>query len=236
MSAEAPDPAARDAADSAARDAGKLRLLAFGGTLVIVAVAALVAGFRPSPERIRDWGDGLGAAGPVAFVPLSTALGCLLVPGPALAASAGLLFGTALGTPLALAAATATAVTQLTIGRRLAGERLRDSLPPRIRRLDTFIERRGFLAVLYVRLAPAIPYHLVNYGAGLTRLRARDMAAGTAVGAAPRTFAYVALGGSLGNLGAPEAKIALGVGVAMAIVGLLVGRRQLAAERAAEGR
>jgi uncharacterized membrane protein YdjX (TVP38/TMEM64 family) len=104
-------------------------------------------------------------------------------------------------------------------------------LPPRVRRIDDFIERRGFFAVLYIRLAPGIPYHLVNYGAGLTRLRPRDMAAGTAVGALPRTFAYVALGGSLSDLGSPEAKVAIGLLVAVGIVGAILARRQIAAER-----
>ncbi len=58
------------------------------------------------------------------------------------------------------------------------------------------------------------------------------MAAGTAVGALPRTFAYVALGGSLDDLSRPEAKVAIAVLVVMAVVGILAGRAQWRAERA----
>ena len=56
------------------------------------------------------------------------------------------------------------------------------------------------------------------------------MALGTAVGAAPKVFAYVALGGSLSNLSAPEVKVAVGVLVVLGVVGLVVARRRMADE------
>jgi uncharacterized membrane protein YdjX (TVP38/TMEM64 family) len=219
--------------DGRERRIALIRLAIFAGALAGVVVYAAATGFRPSADEIRDWGESLGPAGPVLFVPLSTALGCLLVPGPILAGSAGLLFGTALGTPLALTAAVCTAVGEMLITRYVAGARVGALVPERARRIDDFLERRGFFAVLYMRLAPGIPYHLVNYGAGLTRLRARDMAAGTAIGALPRTFGYVALGGSLGNLGSPEAIAALVLLVVTAIAGGLLARHQIRLEREA---
>ena len=45
------------------------------------------------------------------------------------------------------------------------------------------------------RIVPLLPYGLVNYAAGVTRLRFRDMAAGTAIGAAPKVL--LAIGGAL---------------------------------------
>jgi uncharacterized membrane protein YdjX (TVP38/TMEM64 family) len=210
-----------------------LRVGLLAATLAAVAIVALAAGFRPSAEELRDWGESLGPAGPILFIPLSVALGCLLFPGPLLAGAAGLLFGTAVGTPIALTAATLTAVSELLITRYVAGARVGALIPERARRIDEFLERRGFWAVLYMRLAPGIPYHLVNYGAGLTRLRVRDMAAATPIGALPRTFAYVALGGSLDDLGSPEAIAAVALLVVTAIVGAVVARRQIARERSA---
>jgi hypothetical protein len=43
----------------------------------------------------------------------------------------------------------------------------------------------------------------------------------------------VALGGSISNLAAPEAKVAVGLLVALGVAGALVVRRQVAAERPA---
>src|SRR4051794_13775477 len=208
-----------------------LRVGLLAATLAAVAITALATGFRPSAGELRDWGESLGPAGPVLFIPLSVALGCLLFPGPLLAGAAGLLFGTAVGTPIALVAATLTAVAEMLITRNVAGTRVGALIPERARRVDDFIDRRGFWAVLYMRLAPGIPYHLVNYGAGLTRLRVRDMAGGTAIGALPRTFAYVALGGSLDDLGSPEAIAALALLVLTAVVGGVVARVQIRRER-----
>jgi uncharacterized membrane protein YdjX (TVP38/TMEM64 family) len=216
-----------------------VRLVFLGALLASAfAVTLVIAGGLPSADRVRDWADGFGPLGPPAFVVMSAALNCVFVPGPVLAGAAGLLFGTGPGTAVAITGAVLAACAEMLIARYVAGRQVAAILPRRVRRLDEFIARRGFLAVLYVRITPGVPYTLTNYGAGLTRLRVRDMAAGTAVGGLPRTFAYVALGGSLDDLGAPEVKIAIAVLVAMAVVGLLVGRRQLRAERRArrEGR
>ena len=213
--------------------AARLRLAGFAlvvGTLFLVATAS---GSLPDSEEVRDWADGFGAAGPLVFVTGAAAALCLFVPGPVLAGAAGLLFGTGLGTPVALAAIVLGAVMQMSISRYLAADAAEHLLPERVKRFDDFIARRGFWAVFYMRLTPFIPYNLVNYGAGLTSLKVRDMAAGTAVGAAPRAFAWAALGGNLDDLSAPEAKVAIALLVAMALAGAFLARRQLAAERSA---
>jgi uncharacterized membrane protein YdjX (TVP38/TMEM64 family) len=209
----------------------RLRLAVFATTVLGLFVAATVTGSLPSAEEVRDWGDGLGWVGPLVFIPAAACGLCLFVPGPILAGAAGLLFGTAAGTAVALAFIVLGAVMQMSISRYLAGDAAEHLLPERIKRFDKFIEERGFWAVFYMRLAPAIPYNLVNYGAGLTRLKIRSMAAGTAVGAGPRTFAWAALGGSLTNLRSPEAKVAVGLLVCMAVFGAVLARRQLASER-----
>ena len=53
----------------------------------------------------------------------------------------------------------------------------------------------------------------------MTRIRLREFAAATAIGASPRAFAYAALGGTLGNYSSPQALAAIGVLVAMGIGG-----------------
>jgi uncharacterized membrane protein YdjX (TVP38/TMEM64 family) len=97
---------------------------------------------------------------------------------------------------------------------------------PRLEALRTWIGRRGFLTVLYARIVPGMPYTLVNYAAGLTPIRLRSFVAATAIGVAPRAFAYTALGGSLGNLASPEGLAAVVVLVAMALAGLALARRE----------
>jgi uncharacterized membrane protein YdjX (TVP38/TMEM64 family) len=182
-----------------------------------------------SAQRVRGWVDGYGAAGPLVFVVVSSLLTVCLFPGPLLSGASGLLFGTALGTPVSVASATLGATLAFCLSRWLAHDAVEGLGPthPRLAALRAWVGRRGFLSVLYARIAPGIPYNLVNYAAGLSPVALRPFVAATAIGCAPRAFAYTALGGSLGNLGSPEALVAVGVLVAMGIAGLVLARRDL---------
>jgi uncharacterized membrane protein YdjX (TVP38/TMEM64 family) len=172
-----------------------------------------------SSERLRDALDGAGWIGPFAFVLVSGALTVACVPGPLLAGASGLLFGTALGTPTAIVAATVGACAAFAISRRFGAGAVDELSGHRVRAIQDWIAARGFLAVLYARILPALPYSLVNYAAGLTRVPLAVFAVATAIGCAPRAFAYAALGGNLDDLGSPQALIALGVLIAMAAAG-----------------
>ena len=168
------------------------------GTLAtVLAVLALTGSLQP--ERVRDWVDGFGLLGPVAFVLVSSLLTVALFPGPLLAGASGLLFGTALGTPLSIIAATLGASLAFSLSRWWAHDAVLALAGRRLLALRDWVGRRGFLSVLYARLAPGVPYNLVNYAAGLTPIALRTFAAATAVGVAPRAFAYTALGGSFGR-------------------------------------
>ena len=104
---------------------------------------------------MRDWVDGFGVAAPLVFIVVSASLTCALFPGPILAGASGLLFGTALGFPVALTAATLGASCAFLIARRvglaaveqLAGprvRRIRDWIaPPRLRRRALRADRAG---------------------------------------------------------------------------------------------
>ena len=96
-----------------------IRIAAYACVLAVIVGTALVTGSLPSPEELRDWGDGLGDLGYVAFVPLFV-LANFVIAWPILAGAAGLLFGTAVGTPLALAGLTAASLAQMFVSRRLA--------------------------------------------------------------------------------------------------------------------
>jgi uncharacterized membrane protein YdjX (TVP38/TMEM64 family) len=221
------------AADHAAGRRAALRrlglyLLALGAVFAVL----LLTGSIPSAEEARRFGDDLGPAAAVAYVPLFV-LANFVVAWGILAGAGGLLFGTALGWPLALAGVTLAALAQMAVARRLAREHAGTLLPRRVRGLEDFLERSGTVAVMESRIVPFLPYGIVNYAAGLTRLGFRDMWVGTLIGAAPKVFAYVALGGSISNLSAVEVKIAVGLLVVLGVIGLVVVRRQMAREAGA---
>jgi uncharacterized membrane protein YdjX (TVP38/TMEM64 family) len=207
------------------------RLVAYGLLVATVFGVLAATGSLPTPEEARDWGEGLGDAAYVAFVPLFVVAN-FVIWWPILAGAAGLLFGTAVGTPLVLAAVTASSLTQMFVARRLAAGHHGSLLPERTRRVEDFLTRLGPVAVMESRIVPLLPWGLVNFSAGLTRLRYRDLALGTVVGGAPKVFAYVALGGSLTDLSSPEAIVAIALLVTMALLGALFVRHQIALGRA----
>jgi uncharacterized membrane protein YdjX (TVP38/TMEM64 family) len=213
--------------------------LAVLGLAVAIAVAVVVLVVRPTPGAVRGWAhdvrgtaDDLGVLAPLLFVAVSAALTPLMFPGPLLAGVSGLLFGTALGFPLSLGAAVLGACLAFAIARAAGGDAVERLAGPRLRGAHELVSRRGFVSVLYARIVPGVPYTLVNYAAGLTRIPLRTFAAATALGAAPRAFAYTALGGSLGNWRSPEAVAAAVVLVVMAVGGAAAALRSRAGARA----
>jgi uncharacterized membrane protein YdjX (TVP38/TMEM64 family) len=206
------------------------RIALYAAAVGVVFAIALATGSIPSSDEARDFGDDLGPLAPILYVPLFV-LANFLITWPILAGAAGLLFGTAAGTPLALAGVTLAALAQMAVSRRLAGEHRGRLLPRRTKRIENFLTENGAVAVMESRIVPMLPYGLVNYSAGLTHLSYKDMALGTVIGAAPKVFAYTALGGSLGNLTSPEALTAIALLVILATAGALFVRSQLAASR-----
>jgi len=195
----------------------RLALLAtlMGAGITFFFVSGISAG------EVRDRVDEAGPWAPLVFIIVSALLTVVFVPGPLLAASSGLLFGTALGVPISIASATLGAVLAFSIARWWGHDAVEHLAGPRLAAIREWVGTRGFRSVFYARLAPGAPYSLVNYAAGLAPISLRDFALATMIGCSPRAFAYTALGGSLDNLNSPEAIIALVLLVLMALIGLV---------------
>ena len=210
----------------------RLRLGLLVATLAALFVVFAVRGVV-SPAEVRGWLTPLGAAAPVAFVVVSVGLNVLLVPGALLAATSGLLFGPLLGTALSLVAATLSALAAVTIARTVGRTGVEQLAGRRLAAAGDWLRSHGFGAVVTARLAPGVPDAPVSYTAGLAGVRRRHVAAGTLVGAAPRAFAYAALGGSLTNLSSPLAVVGLVVLVATGLLGAEAVRRAVTRSRSA---
>lgn len=195
--------------------------LRLGGLVVAIVSAFVIIAVSGSlsADKVRDWMTGYGAAGPVVFLFVAAALNCAGFPGPLLAGAAGLLFGTAVGTPTAIVSTTLSAVAACLIARFVAGDVVERMAGTRIKQLAHLVERHSFLSTFYVRLLPGIPFTVFNYTVGLTRINVLLFGLATLIGCAPRTFAYVALGGSFGDFSDPTTIIAIAILVVMAVGG-----------------
>jgi uncharacterized membrane protein YdjX (TVP38/TMEM64 family) len=217
--------------DAAGRRFALMRLVALAAVLATLFAVLVITGTFPTAGEIRDRGDELGAMAFAVAIPAFVLLN-FAVTWAILAGASGLLFGAALGTPISLVGVVCGALAQMAVARYVAGAHAGRLLPARARAIEGFLQRRGVVAVMELRVVPALPWGAINYSAGLTSLRFRDMAIGTAIGGAPKVFGYTALGGSLANLNAVEAKVAIGLMVLVAIAGAVVVRRELGGPRA----
>ena len=204
----------------------RLRLAALATALTMFIVGFAVTGSL-SPTKVQHWIDGFGVAGPLVFIVVSSLLTVVLFPGPLLAGASGLLFGTALGTPVSIVAATTGAAMAFALGRWWAHDAVLETFGHhrRLIVLREWVGARGFESVLLARVAPGMPYNLVNYAASLTPVAFWTFVLATAIGVAPRAFAYTALGGSIGNLGSPAAIVAICLLAVEGAIGIALLRR-----------
>ena len=136
------------------------------GGLAAILMLLFAAGLLIAPHSTDRWRsdvDRLGTWGPIATIAIYAVLTCAFVPGSALAGASGLLFGAAAGTGVAVVSATVGACLAFATARVLARRSYTMLATGRVRRLGLRIEARGFVAVLYAQIAPAMPFALISY-------------------------------------------------------------------------
>ena len=159
-----------------------------------------------------------GWLGPLVFVGLYAVLTVLMVPGAIPSLAAGVLFGAVWGTVLTVAGASTGAALAFALARGLGHERLRRRTGERTERLDEWLSRRGFLAVLAPpSRARGSRSTRSTTRRGLSSVRFSAYLPATVIGIVPGTVAFVTLGDALGRPGSPQFLIALGSIVVMAL-------------------
>ena len=68
-----------------------------------------------------------------------------------------------------------------------------------IGRLDRWVERNGTKAIFFTRLVPIIPFDLISYISGITKLEFKNYLFATILGAFPRSLMLALIGVSMGK-------------------------------------
>jgi len=69
-----------------------------------------------------------------------------------------------------------------------------------IGRVDRWVERNGAKAIFFTRLIPIIPFDLISYMSGITKLEFKYYLLATVLGAFPRSFVLAVIGVSMGEV------------------------------------
>ncbi len=178
------------------RQVPRRRMILTGAVIaILIAVALLVP--LPTAVQMRDWATSLGPWFPLAFLAAHIVVTVLPFPRTAFTLAAGLLFGPVLGVTLAVAASTASAVIAAMLVRAAGWQLSRLVRHRSVETLDARLRDRGWIAVMSLRLIPAVPFSVLNYAAGASAIRVLPYTFATLAGVLPGTAAVVILGDAL---------------------------------------
>lgn len=132
---------------------------------------------------------------PLAFVAVyAVTVACSFPAAAILTVFSGFLFGWLLGGIVALAGATIGATILFLAARSAFGDALRARVGSVAARLSEGFRRNAFAYMLVLRIAPFIPFVIVNIAPALAGVRLRTFVSATLIGMVPATFAYAWLG------------------------------------------
>ncbi|GLJ06688.1 hypothetical protein SUGI_0045240 [Cryptomeria japonica] len=174
---------------------------------LLVVSAFFVACFTLPIEKILKnflvWIDtNLGHWGPLvltlSYIPL-TVLG---VPAFILTLGGGYLFGLPIGFIADSVGSILGAIAAFLIGKMVGRQHVMSVLKdyPKLQAIDTAIRRSGFKIVFLLRLAPLVPFNIVNYLLSVTPISIQDYILASWMGMVPITLFFVYIGTTINDL------------------------------------
>lgn len=200
---------------------GLCGVLILAGSAWLVRSSTLMGGDPWDPATLRNWVEAAGPWGPALYVAVASLMP-LFAPYPVgLTWVAGALFGWVHGGLLVAAAGVGSSLVGYGVGRTLGGALFRRNavLQGSESRIGSLFSKSastgvGWRSVAFLRVV--VPWNLVSYWAGASRLPLRVYLAGTAVALLPVSFGYAYVSAAVveGERGA----LALAVPVCLGIV------------------
>jgi uncharacterized membrane protein YdjX (TVP38/TMEM64 family) len=185
-----------------------------------------------TPAALRDFIQSFGKLAVLAYI-IAYALNTVSIMPPiaALSLTAGLAFGAVWGALYlmfgAMIGTTVTFMISRYFGRVLIEKMLKGkfmawamggpTIALWLKDLDEKLAKNGFMTILFFRVIPLVPYEVLNYAGGLSRIKFKDYFLATLLGLIPGVIISAFFGGSLGEIKsfkdifAPKFLIAIGL-------------------------
>ena len=150
----------------------------------------------PQFEHLLLTVQAMGALGALVFIPLYILGTLLFVPIVVLMPAAGALFGLPLGFTLVSIASTTSAGCIFLVGRYLSRKWVLKKIEsnPKVLAFDEALAFGGWKIVLLARMSTILPFSVMNYAFGLSKIRFKPYLLATWIGMMPSTLMYVYLG------------------------------------------
>jgi len=154
-----------------------------------------------TPAALRDFIQSFGSLAVLAYI-IAYALNTIsiLPPIAAISLTAGLAFGAIWGAVYLMAGAMIGTTATFMISRYFGRNLIEKMLKGRFKELDEKLAKDGFMAILFLRVIPLVPYEVLNYVGGLSRIKFKDYFFATLLGFIPGVIVSAFFGGSLGDI------------------------------------
>ena len=164
---------------------------------MLALTAAAVAAYllRDGIPDVRATVQAAGIWAPLLFVLLQSVVTVMPMPRSVFTVAAGVLFGSITGVLLALVGTTLAAAAAFYLVRLVGGSFVeRHSHRRGVAWVRGRVEHSGLLAMVSLRMIPAVPFSAMNYASALSGVRITPYLLGTVLGVLPGTVAVVVLG------------------------------------------
>lgn len=165
-----------------------------GGLLLAAVGVALIMQQHFDAAALQTWVEGAGVAGPLLFMAIYALASVLFLPGSLITLAGGALFGPLWGTVWNLTGATLGAALAFLIARYLGAGWVARRAGPRLQKLNDGVASEGWRFIAMVRLVPLLPFNLLNYALGLTRVSFMTYVLASWLFMLPGAFVYTWLG------------------------------------------
>lgn len=198
---------------------------------LLILVITYFAFFRGlTPDILRNYIGGFGYLAPFIYILCFTILPIAFFPVPILALAAGLLFGFLPGTIYTLIGAVLNSAIMFLMAKVLAKDAVTNLLQRKLpENWSSFLfnldEKKGFGIIFILRLIPAMPYNLINYGAGLTSIKFSSYMLATILGILPGTLVFLNIGNQALNIHNPAFMVSIILLILLTIFSLILGKR-----------
>jgi uncharacterized membrane protein YdjX (TVP38/TMEM64 family) len=193
---------------------------------VVVGVLAMrwggVAGVRAEVAAAGAWA-------PFLFVALQAVVTITPLPRTMFTVAAGVLFGSVWGLALTITGTALAALAAYGLVRWVGGPLVaRHEHRPGFAWVRARLDRSGLLAMVSLRLLPMVPFSVLNYAAGVARVRLVPYLVGTVLGVLPGTIAIVVLGDAVTSGDVNPALFAVSfAGAALGLAGATIAARRV---------
>ncbi|WML33974.1 TVP38/TMEM64 family protein [Clostridium sp. OS1-26] len=145
-------------------------------------------------NSIKNYINSFGILAPIIYIIMFTLVPLTFFPDSILAISGGMAFGLFYGTVYTIIGAVFGATLSFYIARFLGRDFVNKLVHGKGKWFEDGVEKRGFFIVLMLRLIPLVPFDVISYGSGLSKIKFKDFLFGTIIGIIPGVLIFTNLG------------------------------------------